>query len=121
MKNLQRRVTALAAALSLAAPTARADFEAIDTIPWPSLGAFPAYPREEGRPIDAWVHAGVMHDSNVLRTQTNEQSDNIARFGGGMTLDQRVYGRQRVRLDARADYYKYDKSTTLDHWAYALA
>jgi hypothetical protein len=121
MKNLQRRATALAAALSLtAAPTARA-FEAVDAIPWPSLGAFPAYPPEEGRPIDVWAHAGVIHDSNVLRTQTNEQSDNIARVGGGMTLDQRVYGRQRVRLDARADYYKYDKLTTLDHWAYALA
>ncbi len=120
MKNLQRRVTVLAAALSVtAAPAVRA-FEAIDTIPWPSIGAFPAYPREEDRPIDVWAHAGVMHDSNVLRTQTDERSDNIARFGGGMTIDQRVAGRQRVRLDARGDYYKYDKSTTLDHWAYAL-
>ena len=71
-------------------------------------------------PDDVWAHAGVMHDSNVLRTQTDERSDNIARLGGGMTIDQRVAGRQRVRLDARADYYKYDKSTTLDHWAYAL-
>jgi len=121
MKNLQRRVTAVAVALSFtAAPNARA-FEAVDSIPWPSAGAFPAYPPEADVPIDVWFHAGVMHDSNVLRTQTDERSDNIARLGGGMTIDQRVAGRQRVRLDARGDYYKYDKSSTLDHWAYALA
>ena len=121
MKNLQRRVTALAVALSFAAaPNVRA-FEAVDTIPWPSAGAFPAYPPESDVPIDVWVHAGVMHDSNVLRTQTDERSDNIARLGGGLTIDQRVAGRQRVRLDARGDYYKYDKSSTLDHWAYAVA
>jgi hypothetical protein len=62
-----------------------------------------------------------MRDSNVLRTQTDERSDNIARLGGGMTIDQRVAGRQRCASTRARDYYKYDKSSTLDHWAYALA
>jgi hypothetical protein len=121
MKNLQSRVTALAAALSLtAAPSARA-FEAIDTIPWPSHGIFPAYPAEETRPTGIMLEAGAMRDDNVLRTETNPQADTITRVGGAFRHEQRIIGRQRLRLDARGDYYKYDRSTNLDHGAYALA
>ena len=121
MKNLQRRVTVLAAALSLtAAPSARA-FEAIDTIPWPSRGLFPAYPADETRPTGVMLEAGVMRDDNVLRTETAAQADTITRVGGAVRHEQRIIGRQRLRLDARGDYYKYDRSTNLDHAAYALA
>jgi hypothetical protein len=121
MKNLQRRVTVLAAALSLtAAPSARA-FEAIDTIAWPSRGLFPAYPADEIRPTGIMVEAGVMRDDNVLRTETAPQADTITRVGGAVRHEQRIVGRQRLRLDARGDYYKYDHSSNLDHAAYALA
>ena len=45
MKNIQRRITALASVLSLAAvPNPASAFEAIDSVPWPSRGFFPAYP-----------------------------------------------------------------------------
>ena len=115
MKNLQRRFTALAAALSVtAAPGAQA-FEAIDTIPWPSRGFFPAYPADETRPTGVMLEAGVMRDDNVLRTETNPQADTITRVGGAVRHEQRIIGRQRLRLDARGDYYKYDRSTNLDH------
>lgn len=119
MKNLQRRVTALAAALSLAAPSARA-FDAIDTITWPSRGAFPAYPADEVRPTGVMLEAGVMRDDNVLRTETDAQADTVTRVGGAFRTEQRIVGRQRLRLDARGDYYKYDHFSDLDHGAYAL-
>ena len=121
MKNIQRRITALASVLSLAAvPSPAPAFEAIDTVPWPSRGFFPAYPAEEDRPVDLWLHAGVMRDSNTLRSETTEQADTISRLGGGVRIDQRVAGRQRVRLDARGDYYKYNTFSDLDHFAYAV-
>lgn len=121
MKNLQRRVTVLAAALSLtAAPGARA-YEAIDTIPWPSRGLFPAYPADETRPTGVMLEAGVMRDDNVLRSEATPQSDTITRLGGAVRHDQRIFGRQRLRLDARGDYYKYNHLSNLDHAAYALA
>jgi len=121
MKNLQCRVTVIAAALFLtAAPSARA-FEAIDTIGWPSRGMFPAYPADETRPTGVLLEAGVMRDDNVLRTETNPQADTVSRVGGAFRHEQRIIGRQRLRLDARGDYYKYDRSTNLDHGAYALA
>jgi hypothetical protein len=121
MQNLQRRVTVLAAALSLtAAPSARA-FEAIDTIPWPSSGVFPAYPADERRPTGVMVDAGVMRDDNVLRTETAPQADTVTRVGGAVRHEQRIFGRQSLRLGARGDYYKYDHLSNLDHGAYALA
>jgi hypothetical protein len=67
------------------------------------------------------LEAGVMRDDNVLRTETAAQADTITRVGGAVRHEQRIIGRQRLRLDARGDYYKYDRSTNLDHAAYALA
>jgi hypothetical protein len=121
MKNLQRRVTVLAAALSLTAASNARAFEAVDTIFWPSRGMFPAYPADETRPTGVMLEAGVMRDDNVLRTETAAQADTITRVGGAVRHEQRIIGRQRLRLDARGDYYKYDRSTNLDHAAYALA
>jgi hypothetical protein len=121
MKNLQRRFTVLAAALSVtAAPSARA-FEAVDTIPWPSRGGFPAYPADETRATGIMLDAGVMRDDNVLRTETGPQADTITRVGGAVRHEQRIFGRQSLRLGARGDYYKYDHLSNLDHGAYALA
>jgi hypothetical protein len=106
--------------LAFASPLAFA-YEAIDTLPWPSFGIYPAYPREEGRPTDVWLQAGFLRDDNVLRTETGEQSDTILRYGGGIRHEARVVGRQRVRLDARGDYYDYRHFNDLDHFAYSVA
>jgi hypothetical protein len=122
MKNLQPRSAALTFLLVLAAaPMPATAFEAIDTIPWPSRGVFPAYPREDDRPTDFWVHGGVRRDDNALRLETGERSDLITRLGAGLRHEARIIGRQRVRLEARGDYYDYDRLNALDHFAYALA
>jgi hypothetical protein len=121
MKNVQRRSAALALSFFLAVlPTVAAAFQAIDTIPWPSAGIFPAYPAEDDRPLDVWLNAGVERDDNVLRVETDPRSDTITRFGGGARYLQRIVGRQRLRLEARGDYYKYNQATALDHFAYAV-
>ena len=122
MKNIQRRLTALASVLSLAAaPSPAPAFEAIDTHAVAFARLFPAYPAEEDRPVDVWLHAGVMRDSNILALGDQpSKPDTISRLGGGVRIDQRVAGRQRVRLDARGDYYKYNTFTDLDHFAYAV-
>jgi hypothetical protein len=121
MKNVQRRSAPFAVCFLLAAvPTVAPAFEAIDTIPWPSGGGFPAYPREDYRPVDFWLNAGIERDDNVLRVETNPRSDTITRFGGGARYEQRIVGRQRLRLEARGDYYKYNESTELDHFAYGV-
>src|SRR5688572_32123900 len=75
-------------------------FETVDTMVWPSSGRFPAYPAEEVRPYGAYIQGGLMHDTNVLRSNANAENENIFRFGAGGFLEQRVVGRQRIRLDA---------------------
>jgi hypothetical protein len=121
MKNVQRRSAALALLLFLAvASTAASAFEGIDTLPWPSTGVFPAYPREGDRPTDVLVQAGVYRDNNALRVETGAQSDTITRFGVGVRQDARIIGRQRLRLQARGDYYNYNHFNGLDHFAYSL-
>jgi hypothetical protein len=121
MKNGQRPCAALIFCLSLAAiPTPVPAFEAIDTLPWPSRGVFPAYPREDDRPTDFWAQAGALRDDNALRVESGGQSDTITRLGAGIRHDARVVGRQRVRLEARGDYYKYNRFSALDHLAYSL-
>jgi hypothetical protein len=121
MKNVQRHSAAITIFLSLcAAPAAVSAFEAIDTIPWPSRGVFPAYPREDDRATDYWVQGGVIRDDNVLRLESGEQSDTVTRVGAGIRHEARIVGRQRLRLLARGDYYAYDRFSDLDHFAYAL-
>jgi hypothetical protein len=120
MKNLQTRSALLFLLTSAIVSTGASAFEAVDTLPFPSLGGFPAYPREPGRPVDLFLEAGVMRDDNVLRVENGPQSDSILRYGGAVSYDQRVVGRQRVRLDARGDYFDYRDLNDLDHFAYAV-
>lgn len=116
MKKFQSRVALLPL---LMAPAAALAFETVDSLPWPSSGAFPAYPREEVRPTDASIHGGVMRDDNILRRESGTQGDTVARFGAGFRHDQRIVGRQRVAVEARGDIYSYDRFTALDHFAYS--
>ena len=94
-------------------------FETVDTMVFPSSGRFPAYPAEEIRPYEVYVQGGLMHDTNVLRSNANAENENIFRFGAGGRLEQRVVGRQRIRLEARGDYFLFDKFSDLNHFAYA--
>jgi hypothetical protein len=100
-------------------PVAALGFETVDTIPWPSSGAFPAYGGESARPWSISAQMGAMYDDNVLRLSTGERSDTILRYGVGARTETRVYGRQRLVLDGSAEYYDYDKFSVLDHFAYA--
>jgi hypothetical protein len=108
-----------AACLLALAPAAALAFETVDTLPWPSSGRFPAYSVPPPAPWDLWAYAGFMHDSNVLRRQTDERSDTIMRYGAGIRGTALVYGRQRLLLEAVGEYYDYIDLNALDHFAYA--
>ena len=105
----------------MVAPFAALAFETVDTMPWASGGRFPAYPPEEIRPYEVYLQGGLMHDTNILRRNANAENENIFRFGAGGRIDQRVVGRQSVRLEGRTDFYHFDKFSDLDHLAYAGA
>ena len=95
-------------------------FEAVDAIPYPSLGDFPAYPPPERGPGTLYGQFGVERDDNVLRETTGEDSETIWRVGVGASYEARVYGRQRVLLEARGDGYKYNEFSDLDNFAYGV-
>jgi hypothetical protein len=96
-------------------------FDTVDTLIWPSDGRFPAYPPEEIRPYALFMEAGTLWDSNVLRRDTGIEQESVLRFGVGGRADQRIAGRQRVRVEARGDQFVYDKFSELGHFAYAGA
>jgi hypothetical protein len=123
MSRIRRMKKAHAAlAASLLSPAVALAFETVDTLPWPSTGRFPAYASEAtGAPTDLWVQGGVMYDDNLLRLENGALDDTVMRFGGGLRTAQRVYGRQTLVVDARADYYMFDRFDNLDHLAYAAA
>ncbi|HEX6268054.1 MAG TPA: hypothetical protein VFZ81_14305, partial [Burkholderiales bacterium] len=106
-------------AASLLAPAIALAFETVDTLPWPSAGRFPAYPREDVRPTELWVQGGLMYDDNLLRLESGRQDDTVMRFGGGFRHAQRVIGRQRLVVEARADYYRFTDFSDLNHLAYS--
>ena len=118
---MRRPYLILSATALLLAPLAALAFETTDTMPWASGGRFPAYAPEEIRPYEVFVEGGLMHDTNVTRSNAGGEDDNIFRLGGGGRIDQRVWGRQTVRLEARGDVYHYDRFSDLDHFAYAGA
>jgi len=110
------RTAGLVAWLALGPSTALA-FDTVDTILWPSYGAFPAYPGDEPRPWGLRAYTGAMYDDNVTRIPINERGDLITRFGIGGNYAARVYGRQGVRLDAYGEWRDYQE-LDLDHFAY---
>lgn len=105
--------------LLLAVPAAAGAFEAVDSLP--AATRFYAYSDlgEEARPLEFWAQAGVMRDDNVLRTPA-KTADTVYRYGLGARATQRIIGRQSLRLEARGEWYDFDQSSTLDHFAYGL-
>jgi hypothetical protein len=119
-----------AGALALA-PAAALAFEAVDTIPYPSRGAFPeAYDRGPVYPTRLSAEVGLMYDSNPFRLADGadtvallgepERSDAIMRYGVDLRHIARVFGRQSFRIHARAEYNDYLRYNALDHFAYVL-
>jgi hypothetical protein len=106
-------------AFALLAPVVALAFETVDALPWPSEGRFPAYPREISRPTDMWFHGGLMRDDNLLRLESGGEADTVTRVGGGFRHVQRVIGRQNLRVEARADYYRFEQFDDLNHLAYS--
>jgi len=96
-------------------------FETVDTLPYASGGRFPAYPPDEIRPWEIYGEAGLMHDTNILRSNADAEHDTVSRFGGGGRLEQRIVGRQGLRLEGRADYYLFDRFSQLNNLAYSGA
>jgi hypothetical protein len=129
---MKRTTIHAAAALALLAPAAALaqQFEAVDQMPWPSLGRFPAYPAEPRNQTEVYVRAGVLRDNNIFRISdgvnrrnllgTDNPAEEVIRAGAGIRHDVLVTGRQRVRLEARGDQYSYHHFTVLNHVAYAL-
>jgi hypothetical protein len=96
-------------------------FETVDTMIYPSGGRFPAYPPEEIRPREVYIQGGLMHDTNILRRNAGAENENVFRFGAGGRVEQRVIGRQAIRLEGRGDAFIFDKFSDLNHFAYAGA
>ena len=119
---ISRCIRAVAMLASLGFASGALAFASVDTMLWPSSGAFPAYPGPELRPWSLKAYGGVMYDNNVLRLDPEifgaDLSDVIARVGVGGSYAARVYGRQAVVLDGYVEYRDYDKFNNLDHYAY---
>src|SRR3954447_796824 len=122
---MKRTILHAALALALLAPAAAIaqHFEAVDNIPWPVLGRFPAYPAEPPRPTEWWVRAGALRDNNIFRFAdgvnrrnllgSDDPSDEVLRVGAGIRHELLVTGRQRLRLGADADQFSYNKNSLL--------
>ncbi|AMO24138.1 hypothetical protein UC35_16435 [Ramlibacter tataouinensis] len=84
----------------------------------------PPQPQQTGLPegLHLSAQAGVEHDSNVLRTATNEISDTALTGGLGLSFNRR-YGLQRIRADVQAQWWWYSDQSDLDFHTlnYALA
>jgi putative beta-barrel porin BBP2 len=117
MKKVQRLVLLFS---MLATSSMALGFSAVDDLPWPSRGEFPAYPADTVGPTEIWAQAGILRDNNILRRETNTVGDTVTRVGVGFRHDQRIVGRQRLIMDARGDYYYFDRFDAINHFAYAL-
>lgn len=121
MQKVQARCAAALLLLSfMALPGAALAFETVDTLPWPSLGRFPAYEPDARPPTTLWVQGGLMRDDNILRLESGGQGDWVTRVGAGLRHEQRIIGRQRVVAEARTDYYGFYNNDELDHVGYSL-
>jgi hypothetical protein len=115
-----RRALAGLSLLLLPSAAAALAFEAVDAIPYPSLGEFPAYPAEPRGPGRLFAQIGVERDDNVLREAVGADPETITRLGLGASYEARVVGRQRVLLEARGDLFSYHRFSELDHFAYGV-
>ncbi len=118
--------------LALAAPGAALaqHFDAVDTIPSATGGRFPAYGIEPPRPTEVYVRGGIVHDDNVFRLSnsanaqailgTSDRSETITRAGVGIRHEQRIFGRQSIRLAANLDQYDYKRFSLLNHTEYGF-
>ena len=106
--------------LLLAAPATAAAFEAIDELAFPSAGGFPAYPSAGEQPRNLYLQAGMLRDDNILRRETDRESETVFRLGAGANVTQRLWGRQSVYLEARGDQYFFNNFRELDHFAYGV-
>jgi len=118
---MSRRIRS-ALSLLFAVPATAFAFDSVDLIPYTTTGAFPAYPGDAIRPLSGFAEIGIEQSSNPFRLSDSlsPSSDTILRYGGGARYAARVVGRQSVLLEARGDYYDYNKSDVLDHFAYNL-
>src|ERR1700741_3171990 len=85
----------------LLAPSLALAFETVDTMPWSEGGRFPAYAPDAIPPREVFLEGGYMYDTNILRRSGSVQDESVWRVGGGGRAEQRIYGRQSLRLDAR--------------------
>lgn len=83
----------------------------LGTPPLPDPGASR---RVEPEALQFRAIAGVERDSNVLRTPTNERSDNVGVLGVGVHFDRR-YGQQRIVADAEASTFRHQDLDELDY------
>src|SRR3954468_6729760 len=129
MTRISLRAALVMALLAPAAAFAQ-HFEAVDNIPWPRLGRYPAYPPEAPKATEFWVNGGALHDNNVFRLSkdanrqallgTTDASDDIYRLEVGARHEQLIAGRQRIRLEARGDQYVFRNFDQLNNFAYGL-
>lgn len=74
----------------------------------------PAALAEEGDVVTLTAGAGVIRDSNLLRTPANEQSDTIRRLSAGVKADVPV-SLQHVIFEANVDDYHYADFSQLNY------
>lgn len=130
---MKRTTIHAAVALAFLAPAAAfaQSFEAVDSIPWPDGGRFPAYTGGEApRPTEVWVQGGLLHDNNIFRLSkdantravlgSDNRSETVTRLGAGIRHEALVAGRQRLRLEARGEQYSYQEHSLLNNFAYGL-
>jgi len=123
------RVACALAALAPAAAFAQ-HFEAVDNIPWPRLGRYPAYTPEPPQPTEIWASWSSLYDNNIFRLSndanrqvllgTNDTSETVHRLAGGFRHEGLVTGRQRIRVEARGEYNLFQNFSELNHFAYGL-
>jgi len=123
------RVACALAALAPAAAFAQ-HFEAVDNIPWPRLGRYPAYTPEPPQPTEVWASWSSLYDNNIFRLSndanrqvllgTNDTSETVHRLAGGFRHEGLVTGRQRIRVEARGEYNLFQNFSELNHFAYGL-
>jgi len=110
LKKLPIRPALALAAFAVAAPAALAQQQAEPEQP-------PPQPPQQQTGLPEGLHlraqAGVEHDSNVLRTNTNQQADTALTAGLGLTFNRR-YGLQTLRADVQFDNWWYRDHSDLN-------